>query len=118
VSLAQRAGAVASGFVAAPLARSIGQALDVDLFEIEPTQVGSQMGAGITLGQQIGEHLFVKFHQEFGPQDASEFIIEYQLADFLRLQTSAAPGGGTKASRVALRRVEKYGADLIFFFSY
>jgi hypothetical protein len=118
VSLAQRAGAIASGFVAAPLAQSIGQALDVDLFEIEPIEMGGQMGAGVTLGQQIGEHLFVKFHQEFGPQDISEFIIEYQLADFLRLKTSAAPNGGYKASRVALRRIERAGADLIFFFSY
>lgn len=118
VSLAQRAGAIASGFVAAPLAQSIGQALDVDLFEIEPTQVGGQMGAGITLGQQIGERLFVRFYQEFGPQDASEFTIEYQLAHFLRMRASAAPSGGHKASRVALRRVERAGADLIFFFSY
>lgn len=118
VSLAQRAGAIAGGFVTAPLAQSIGRALDVDLFEIEPIEVGGELGAGITLGQQVGERLFVKFHQEFGPQDTSEFMIEYQLADFLRLQATGSPSGGQKASRVALRRVERAGADLIFFFSY
>jgi uncharacterized protein involved in outer membrane biogenesis len=118
VSLAQRAGAIAGGFVTAPLAQSIGRALDVDLFEIEPIEIGGQLGAGITLGQQVGERLFVKFHQEFGPQDTSEFIIEYQLASFLRLQATGSPGGGQIASRVALRRVERAGADLIFFFSY
>jgi hypothetical protein len=118
VSLAQRAGAIAGGFVTAPLAQSIGRALDVDLFEIEPVEVGGQLGAGITLGQQVGERLFVKFHQELGPQDTSEFIIEYQLASFLRLQATASPGGGQIASRVSLRRVERAGADLIFFFSY
>ncbi|MBI2220845.1 MAG: translocation/assembly module TamB domain-containing protein [Acidobacteria bacterium] len=118
ISLAQRAGAVAGGFVAAPLARSIGRALDVDLFEIQATDESGLLGPGITLGQQVSEHLFVKFHQQFGPQDTSEFILEYQIADFMRLRASGSPGDPAKANRVALRRVERAGADLIFFFSY
>jgi hypothetical protein len=118
ISLAQRAGAVAGGFVAAPLAQSIGRALDVDLFEIEATDQAGQLGPGITLGQQIGEHLFLKFHQRFGAHDTSEFILEYQIADFMRLRTSGSPNDPEKATRVALRRVERAGADLIFFFSY
>ncbi|HXH07114.1 MAG TPA: translocation/assembly module TamB domain-containing protein, partial [Vicinamibacterales bacterium] len=118
ISLAQRAGAIASGFVAAPLAESIGRALDVDLFEIEPTTVDGGFGAGITLGEQIGERLFVRLRQEVGPQDTTEFMIEYRLADFLRLRASAAPGGGYRAQRVLLRRVETAAIDLIFFFSY
>jgi len=118
ISLAQRAGAVAGGFVAAPLAESIGRALDVDLFEIEATDQSGLLGPGITLGQQIGEHLFVKFRQQFGAQDTSEFIVEYQIADFMRLRTSGTPTEPSRANRVALRRVERAGADLIFFFSY
>jgi autotransporter translocation and assembly factor TamB len=118
ISLAQRAGAIASGFVAAPLAESIGKAFDLDLFEIETTSETGDFGANVTLGQQVSEQLFVKFRQQFGPQDASEFIMEYQLAKFLRFQGSAAPGGGQKANRLIRRRVERGAADLIFFFSY
>jgi translocation and assembly module TamB len=118
VSLAQRAGAVAGGFVAAPLAQSIGRALDVDLFEIHATDESGLLGPGVTLGQQIGEHLFLKFHQQFGAQDTSEFILEYQIADFMRLRASGSPNEPAKVNRVALRRVERAGADLIFFFSY
>jgi autotransporter translocation and assembly factor TamB len=118
ISLAQRAGAVAGGFVAAPLARSIGQALDVDLFEIDATDESGLLGPGITLGQQVSENLYIKFHQQFGSQDTSEFIIEYEVANFMRLRASGSPNDPSKANRVALRRVERAGADLIFFFSY
>jgi translocation and assembly module TamB len=118
VALTARAGAIASGFVTSPLAESIGKALDVDLFEIETTSDAAGFGAAVTLGQQINEQLFVRFRQNFGPQDASEFILEYQLARFLRFQGSVAPGGGVKANRTVTRRVERGAADLIFFFSY
>jgi translocation and assembly module TamB len=118
VALTQRAGAIASGFVTAPLAESIGRALDVDLFEIETTSEAAGFGAAVTLGQQVNEDLFVRFRQNFGPQDASEFILEYQLARFLRFQGSVAPGGGVKANRTIARRVERGAGDLIFFFSY
>ncbi len=118
ISLAQRAGAVAGGFVAAPLAQSIGRALDVDLFEIQATDESGLLGPGITLGQQIGEHLFLKFHQQFGAQDTSEFIVEYEAANFVRVRASGSPNNPSRVNRVALRRVERAGADLIFFFSY
>ena len=48
----------------------------------------------------------------------SEFLIEYQLADFLRLRGSAAPEAVGSANRVNQRRVERAGIDLIFVFSY
>ena len=118
ISLAQRAGAVAGGFVAAPLAKSIGQALDVDLFEIQATDESGLLGPGITLGQQVSEQLFVKFHQQFGYQESSEFIVEYELGTIMRLRASGSPNSTARVSRVALRRVERAGADLIFFFSY
>ncbi len=118
ISLAQRAGAVAGGFVAAPLAQSIGRALDVDLFEIQATDESGLLGPGITLGQQVGERLFLKFHQQFGSQDTSEFIVEYEIANFMRVRASGSPNDPTRVNRVALRRVERAGSDLIFFFSY
>jgi hypothetical protein len=44
--------------------------------------------------------------------------MEYQIARFLRLQGSGAPGATTKTNRSLQRRVERGAADLIFFFSY
>jgi translocation and assembly module TamB len=116
VSLAQRAGALASGFVASSLARSIGGALELDVFEIQTTPEDGR-GPSVTLGEQVGERLFFRFRQAFGAQSVSEFILEYQLADYLRLQTSVAQGGGA-TQRTLAQRVEQGGVDLIFYYSY
>jgi translocation and assembly module TamB len=116
VSLAERAGALAGGYLTSNLARSIGNALELDEFEIQAT--GDQgAGPSLTVGEQVGEKLFVRVRQAFGEAQATEFILEYQLADYLRLQATAAEAsGGTQ--RVRFRRVERGGIDLIFFFSY
>jgi hypothetical protein len=88
----------------------------VDLFEVEgPTDAGNS--ASVTVGEQVGERLFVKFRQQFGAEDISEFILEYQLAEYLRLQTSIAERSGAIRGSLT-RRVERGGLDLIFFFSY
>jgi translocation and assembly module TamB len=117
-SLAATAGGIATGFIAAPLGESIGRALDVDLFEITTTTETGDLGAGITVGQQVGDRAFFKLRQQFGEYNVSEFLIEYQLADFLRVRGSAAPETVGSANRVSLRRVERAGIDLIFVFSY
>ncbi|RPJ77223.1 MAG: translocation/assembly module TamB [Acidobacteria bacterium] len=115
VSLAQRASALATGFVASKLADSLGKALDLDIFQIEAAQEGGQ-GAAVTLGEQVGQRLFVKLRQGVGAADqTSQLIVEYQLLDFLRLETTFAQGSATRS---LLRRVEGTGLDLIFFFSY
>jgi hypothetical protein len=62
--------------------------------------------------------MFVRFRQQFGQRSYTEFMIEYQLADFLRLQANAAPETTAAANRLTQRRVERGGVDLIFFFSY
>jgi len=116
VSLAQRAGDLASGYLASGLARSIGSALNLNEFEI---QAAGENGAGPTvmLGQQVGKNLFFRVRQGFGQAQATEFILEYQLRDYLRLQATAAEtSGGTQ--RIQFRRVERGGLDLIFFFAY
>jgi translocation and assembly module TamB len=116
VNLAQRAGALAGGYLTSSLARSIGSALELDEFEI---QAAGDDGAGpsLTIGEQVGEKLFVRVRQAFGDAQATEFILEYQLAEYLRLQaTVAETSSGTQ--RVRFRRVERGGIDLIFFFSY
>jgi autotransporter translocation and assembly factor TamB len=116
VSLAERAGALAGGYLASGLARSIGSALELDEFEIS-AQGENGAGPSLTVGEQVGEHLFFRVRQGFGDAQATELILEYQIAEFLRLQASGAQiGGGVQ--RVQFRRIERGGLDLIFFFSY
>jgi translocation and assembly module TamB len=117
-SLAATAGGIAGGFIAAPLGESIGRALDLDLFEISTTTDDGALGAGITVGQQIGDRAFFKLRQQFGERTTSEFILEYQLTDFLRMQANAAPETSGSANRIGQRRIERAGANLIFLFSY
>jgi autotransporter translocation and assembly factor TamB len=117
-SLAATAGGIATGFLAAPLGDSIGRALDLDLFEITTTTEEGDLGAGLTVGQQIGERAFVKLRQQFGERNITEFLIEYQLARFMRVQANAAPETTGSANRIGERRIERAGVDLIFFFSY
>lgn len=117
-ALAATAGGIAGGFIATPLGESIGRALDLDLFEITTSGEGDTLGAGITIGEQIGDRTFLKMRQQFGERTYSEFLLEYQIADFLRLVGSGAPETSGAANRIGQRRIERAGMDLIFFFSY
>lgn len=117
-SVAAAAGGIASGFIATPLGESIGRALNLDLFEITTSSEGDTIGAGITVGQQIGERTFLKLRQQFGDRAYTEFLVEYRLTDFLRLAASAAPETSNAGNRLGQRRIERAGIDLIFFFSY
>jgi autotransporter translocation and assembly factor TamB len=117
-SLAATAGGIATGFIAAPLGESIGRALDLDLFEITTTTESGDLGAGVTLGQQVGDRAFIRLRQEFGARNTTEFQFEYQLARFLRAQAKASPETSGSGNRINQRRVERAGIDLIFFFSY
>ena len=118
-SLAETAGGIASGFVASALGRSIGKALDVDLFEITTTdpETGESAG-GVTLGKQMSDKVFVQFRQQFGARSFTEFMLEYQLAKYLRVDVTTAPETSAVANHLTQRRVERAGIDLIFFFSY
>ena len=116
VSLVQRAGELAGGYLASGLATSIGNALRLDEFQI---QAAGDQGGGpqLTVGEQVGNNLFFRLRQGFGADQATELILEYQIREFLRLQATAAEvQGGTQ--RVRFRRIERGGIDLIFFFNY
>jgi len=115
-SLAQRAGDLASGYLASGLARSIGSALNLNEFELHTSGENGE-GPSVEIGQQVGKNLFFRLSQAFGTAQATEFILEYQLADFLRLQATAAETSGGN-QRIQFRRVERGGLDLIWFFSY
>ena len=114
INLAQRAGSMAAGFIATPLANSIANALDLDLFEIRPDG-GINGQPSVALGQQIGSRLFVQFRQDFGSTDHSELSFEYRITELLRLVSTVAQG----AQEIhTMQRVDTTGADLIFVLSY
>ena len=115
ISLIQRAQAMATGAVASQFAKSIGNALNLDEFEINmaPEQGG---GPQLTVGQQVGENLYVKVEQGIGEIGQTNFILEYELTKWLRLRTNVLQGSSTQAS--LFQRQQGSGADLLFFFSY
>jgi hypothetical protein len=108
--LAGRAGAIAAGALAAPLANSVGRALDLDVFEIE-TGVGVTGGASVLVGRNLSEHLFVGFRHRFGDEGGPSVTLEYQLTEFLRIVSTLTPGGLNENLRA---RTESSGIDLIF----
>jgi hypothetical protein len=114
VNLAQRAGSMAAGYIATPLANSIADALDLDLFEIRP-EGGINGQPSVALGQQFGSRLFVQFKQDFGSADRSELSFEYRINELLRLVSTVAQGA-QQSHRT--QRVDSTGADLIFVLSY
>ena len=115
ISLAQRAAGLAAGAVATELSKSIGNALNLDTFDIQMAP-DSGATAQITIGQQVGQNLFVKVQRDIGDQSSTNFILEYQLKDWLRLQSNVLQGSSTQQS--LFRRAQGSGADLIFVFSY
>ncbi|MGH9409769.1 MAG: translocation/assembly module TamB domain-containing protein, partial [Vicinamibacterales bacterium] len=106
-------------FVASSLGQSIGKALDVDLFQITTSdpETGENAG-GVTLGKQVTDKAFVQFQQQFGQRSFTQFMLDYQLARFLRLSGEVAPETSGVANRLTERRIERGGVDLFFFFSY
>ena len=115
VSLAQRAQAFATGQLAGALSSSIGNALGLDTFEIN-TAPDSGDAASLTIGQQVGQNLYVKVEQGIGGQSETNFILEYELTKWLRLRTNVLQGSATQQS--LFQRAQGSGADLLFFFSY
>ena len=114
-TLAQRAGSMVGGFVAAPVAEALRDALDVDLLEITPV---SEEGGGssVSIGNQIGERVFVKVRQQFGSSETTQLVLEYELSKLLRLETQVQQGGDTTKS--VGHRAERGGADLVFVIKY
>jgi translocation and assembly module TamB len=114
LNLAERAGGLAVGYLATPLANSIAQALDLDIFEIRAT--GEESGRpSVAVGEQLGSRLFVSFRQEFGSDDYRQLSLEYQLTDLLRL-VSTVTQGNQRSHR--LQRIDRTGVDLIYTISY
>jgi autotransporter translocation and assembly factor TamB len=119
-AIADVAGSAVGGLLVSPLTDTIGRALNLDVFEVGTTTTDTGgTGGSVTVGKQVEDNLFFRFRQQFGSQEVSEFILEYQLARFLRLQAAFAEGEGVgRAQRSLTRRIERAGLDLIFYFSY
>jgi translocation and assembly module TamB len=115
VSLAQRAQQMATGALAGELASSVGNALGLDTFEIN-TAPESGAAASLTVGQQLGQNLYVKVEQGIGGESQTNFILEYELTRWLRLRTNVLQGSNTQQQ--LFQRAQGSGADLLFFFSY
>ncbi len=114
LNLAERAGGLAVGYLATPLANSIARALDLDIFEIRAT--GGENGQpSIAVGQQFGSRLFVSFRQEFGSDDYSQLSLEYRINELLRL-VSTVTQGAQRSHRT--QRLDRTGLDLIYTLSY
>jgi autotransporter translocation and assembly factor TamB len=115
VSLLQRAQQMATGQLAGALSSSIENALGLDTFEIN-TAPDSGAAASLTIGQQLGQNLYVKVEQGIGGQSETNFILEYELTRWLRLRTNVLQGSSTQQQ--LFQRAQGSGADLLFFFSY
>ena len=113
ISLAVRARSLATGAVAGQIAQSLGQALNVDTFDIE---IAPENGAAaqFTIGQQLGQHLYLKVQQAVGDESITNFVVEYELTKWLRLQSNVVQGNSTQQS--LFQRRQGSGADLIFLF--
>jgi translocation and assembly module TamB len=114
--LAVRAGALAAGFLAAPLMSAIEREIGLDVLELEP---GGEYGTGpkVTLGDEIAPGLIARFSREFGPEPYDEATIEYYLSRILRLRATLSDAQSLNA-RAPFRRVERAGIDLLLFFSF
>jgi translocation and assembly module TamB len=114
VALSQRAAQLATGALAGALGQSVEEPLNLDIFEIGAAS-GSN-NAELTIGQQLGQNLFVKIEQQFGNQSQTNFVLEYELTRWLRLRTNALQSSATQQQ--VFQRVQDSGVDLLFFFSY
>jgi autotransporter translocation and assembly factor TamB len=114
VSLAERAGTMAAGAIATPLADSVARALNLDLFEIQ-APAGDSKAPAVALGSQIGTRLYIGVRQEIGYDEGSALSLEYRLAEFMRVVTSVAQAAQHGRT---LGRNEAGGVDLYFVFRY
>ena len=115
ISLLQRAQSLAGGVLVGELSQSIGNALGVDTFEINLAPL-SGGGPQLTVGQQVGQNLYLKVEQGISEQNQTNFIVEYELTKWLRLRTNFTQGSYTQQQ--LFQRVQSTGVDLLFFFSY
>ena len=113
--LVARAGVLAAGFLAQPLVSAIENETGIDIFEVEPGNVGTDIK--VTIGHEIAPGLVARFSRQFGQDAYDEATIEYYLSRLFRIRATFSDAQAL-ASRSFLRRVERAGIDLLLFFSF
>ena len=113
--LVARAGVLAAGFLAQPIVSAISNQTGIDIFEVEPGNVGTDIK--VTIGHEIAPGLVARFSRQFGQEAYDEATIEYYLSRLFRLRATFSDAQAL-ASRSFFRRVERAGIDLLLFFSF
>jgi autotransporter translocation and assembly factor TamB len=113
--LVVRAGALAAGFLAAPILSAIESEIGIDIFEIEPGEFGT--GPKVTIGEELAPGLVARFSRQFGQEAYDEAVVEYYLSRILRLRATFSDAQSLN-SRSPFRRVERAGIDFLIFFSF
>jgi len=113
--LVARAGVLAAGFLAQPIVAAISNETGIDILEIEPGDVGTDVK--VTIGHEIAPGLIARFSRQFGQDAYDEATIEYILSRLFRLRATFSDAQ-TLATTTMFRRVERAGVDLLLYFSF
>ena len=116
--LAVQAAALASGFVVSPAISAVGKQLGLDFLQLEPTGSGNSASFRLSAGREIWKGLFLTYSREFSSDPYNEAILEYELTHYLRLRAKGSDAPGARTREALFQRVERFGIDLLFFFSY
>ena len=112
--LVTRAGVLAAGFLAQPIISAIENETGIDILEVEPGDVGTDIK--VTIGHEIAPGLVARFSRQFGQEAYDEATIEYYLSRLFRIRATFSDAQAL-VSR-SFRRVERAGIDLLLFFSF
>ena len=113
--LVTRAGVLAAGFLAQPIVAAIENETGIEILEVAPGDVGTDIK--VTIGHEIAPGLVARFSRQFGQEGYDEAAIEYYLSRLFRLRATFSDAQAL-ASRSFFRRVERAGIDLLLFFSF
>jgi hypothetical protein len=116
-NLLVRAGALAAGFLAAPLLQAIEKETGLEIVEIDAPNDPGSTGPKVTIGDEIAPGLTARFSRQFGQEPYDEVTVEYILSRLFRLRATFSDAQSL-TSRSPFRRVERAGIDLLLFFSY
>ncbi|HEU4935771.1 MAG TPA: translocation/assembly module TamB domain-containing protein [Vicinamibacterales bacterium] len=116
--LALHAATLASGFVVSPAVSAMGEKLGLDFLQLEPIGTSGGTSFRLSAGREIWKGLFLTYAREFSSDPFNELLAEYELARYLRLRASGTDASGSRQRNSLFRRVERFGVDLIFFFSF
>ena len=116
--LAVQAATLASGFVVSPAISAVGEKLGLDFLQLEPTSSGSSASFRLSAGREIWKGLFLTYSREFSSDPYNELLAEYELSRYLRLRAMGSDAPGARTRESLFHRVERFGVDVLFFFSY